>query len=209
MKNVLIITLSIFAFALSSNSLSAQSERDQVEVQVDGLGCPFCAYGLEKKFKEFKGIKDVKIEMETGQFYFTYPSEKKMSLEQVESQVDKAGYTAVSTKITRNDGTVEESKQNITELSTESEIVTKDIFVAGNCGMCKARIEKSAKKIRGVINASWDKENKMLKLEFDSSQTSIGEVAEAMAQAGHDTKYTKADDKTYDELPGCCQYERI
>lgn len=209
MKNLLIIIISIFAFTLTSNNVSAQSQRDQIEVQVDGLGCPFCAYGLEKKFKEFKGIKDVKIEMETGQFTFTYPSEKAMTLEQVENQVDKAGYTAVSTKITRTDGTIEESKQNITELTEESEIVNKDIFVAGNCGMCKARIEKTAKAINGVVSAEWDKDNKMLKLQYDSSQTSIGEVSDAIAKAGHDTKYSKASNDVYNELPGCCHYDRI
>ena len=210
MKNlIIIIIISVLAFTISSNSLYGQSDRDQIEVQVDGLGCPFCAYGLEKKFKEFKGIKDVKIEMETGQFNFSYPSEKGMTLEQVESQVDKAGYTAVTTKIIRADGTIEESKQNITELTDESTIVSKDIFVAGNCGMCKARIEKTAKSIEGVVKAEWDKDNKMLKLEYDSSQTSIGEVSESIAKAGHDTKYSKAEDGVYNDLPGCCEYERV
>jgi len=209
MKNLLIIIISVFAFTINANKAKAQSDRDQIEVQVDGLGCPFCAYGLEKKFKEFKGIKDVKIEMETGQFNFSYPSEKAMTLEQIENQVDKAGYTAVTTKIIRGDGTVEESKQNITELTAESEIVSKDIFVAGNCGMCKARIEKTAKNIEGVVKAEWDKDNKMLKLEYDSSQTSIGEVSEAVANSGHDTKYNKAEEEVYNELPGCCQYERV
>ena len=147
--------------------------------------------------------------METGQFSFSYPSEKALSLEKVEDQVDKAGYTAVTTKITRANGEVEESKQNITELSEESQVVIKDIFVAGNCGMCKARIEKTAKNINGVLNAKWDKDNKMLKLEYDSSQTSIGEVSELIAKAGHDTKYSKANDEVYGKLPGCCHYERV
>lgn len=209
MKNILFIILSIFSFTITSNSLHGQSDRDQIEVQVDGLGCPFCAYGLEKKFKEFKGIKDVKIEMETGLFNFSYPSEKALSLEQIESQVDKAGYTAVTTKITRADGTVEESKQNITELTEESVIVSKDIFVAGNCGMCKARIEKAAKGIAGVVRAEWNKDNKMLKIEYDSSQTSIGEVSETVAVAGHDTKYNMSEEEVYNDLPGCCQYDRI
>ena len=208
MKNLIII-IAVLAFSLNSNNVNAQSDRDQIEVQVDGLGCPFCAYGLEKKFKEFKGIKDVKIEMETGLFNFTYPSEKEMTLKQVESQVDKAGYTAVTTKITRADGTIEESKQNITELSDQSEIVAKDIFVAGNCGMCQARIEKTAKSVVGVVNAEWDKDNKMLTLEYDSSQTSIGEVSESIAKAGHDTKYSKAGEDVYNNLPGCCQYDRV
>jgi len=183
MKNlIIIIIISVLAFTISSNSLYGQSDRDQIEVQVDGLGCPFCA---------------------------SYPSEKGMTLEQVESQVDKAGYTAVTTKIIRADGTIEESKQNITELTDESTIVSKDIFVAGNCGMCKARIEKTAKSIEGVVKAEWDKDNKMLKLEYDSSQTSIGEVSESIAKAGHDTKYSKAEDGVYNDLPGCCQYERV
>lgn len=208
MKNLIII-IAVLAFSLNSNNVNAQSDRDQIKVQVDGLGCPFCAYGLEKKFKEFKGIKDVKIEMETGLFNFTYPSEKEMTLKQVESQVDKAGYTAVTTKITRADGTIEESKQNITELSDQSEIVAKDIFVAGNCGMCQARIEKTAKSVAGVVNAEWDKDNKMLTLEYDSSQTSIGEVSESIAKAGHDTKYSKAGEDVYNNLPGCCQYDRV
>lgn len=208
MKNLIII-IAVLAFSLNSNNVNAQSDRDQIEVQVDGLGCPFCAYGLEKKFKEFKGIKDVKIEMETGLFNFTYPSEKEMTLKQVESQVDKAGYTAVTTKITRADGTIEESKQNITELSDQSEIVAKDIFVAGNCGMCQARIEKTAKSVVGVVNAEWDKDNKMLTLEYDSSQTSIGEVSDSIAKAGHDTKYSKAGEDVYNNLPGCCQYDRV
>jgi copper chaperone CopZ len=75
--------------------------------------------------------------------------------------------------------------------------------------MCKARIEKTAKSIEGVVKAEWDKDNKMLKLEYDSSQTSIGEVSESIAKAGHDTKYSKAEDGVYNDLPGCCQYERV
>jgi len=192
-----------------TSNVNAQSNRDQIEVQVDGLGCPFCAYGLEKKFKEFKGIKDVKIELETGQFNFSYPSEKAITLEKIDSQVGEAGYTAVTTKITRANGSIEESKPNITELTKESELVTKDIFVAGNCGMCKARIEKVANNINGVVKAEWDKNNKMLKLDYDSSQTSIGNISEQVSEAGHDTKYSKAKDDTYNELPGCCQYDRV
>ena len=88
-------------------SVSAQKTYDQFEVQVDGLGCPFCAYGLEKKFKELKGIKKVKIDIETGDFTFTYPSEKGLTLEDVKKQVEKAGYTPITSKVTRASGAVE------------------------------------------------------------------------------------------------------
>ena len=50
------IIISIFSFLMLGSSLAfAQKSMDDLQVQVDGLGCPFCAYGLEKKFKEFKG----------------------------------------------------------------------------------------------------------------------------------------------------------
>ncbi len=187
----------------------AQSDRDQMEVQVDGLGCPFCAYGLEKKFKEFKGIKNVKIDMETGIFTFSYPASKELTLKQIEDQVDNAGYTAVTTKITRTDGTVEESKAIGTVLTDESVVIEQSFFVAGNCGMCKARIEKAAKKILGVVDAEWDQDTKEITVSFDTAQTTIGDIEANIVTAGHDTKKTSADDAVYEDLPGCCKYDRV
>ena len=97
----------LFLGFLSISTVHAQKERDNFEIQVDGLGCPFCAYGLEKKFKEFKGIKNVKINIETGDFTFTYPTEKKLTLIQIEEKVRKAGYTPITLKIIRSNGEVE------------------------------------------------------------------------------------------------------
>ncbi len=108
MKKVIIL---IVVMALGAFSVSAQKAYDQFEVQVDGLGCPFCAYGLEKKFKELKGIKEVKIDIETGDFTFIYPSEKALTLEDVKKQVEKAGYSPITSKVTRASGDIEESKK--------------------------------------------------------------------------------------------------
>ena len=88
-------------------SIQAQKAYDAFEIQVDGLGCPFCAYGLEKKFKEFKGIKAIVIDIETGDFSFRYPTEKGLTLVAAQEQVIKAGYTPKHAKVTRHNGTVE------------------------------------------------------------------------------------------------------
>ncbi len=82
------------------------------------------------------------------------------------------------------------------------------IKVYGNCETCQRRIEKAAKKVKGVESAQWDSKSKMLMLKYDSTQTSEKEVEEKIALAGHDTKNQKASDKAYNDLPGCCQYER-
>ncbi len=81
--------------------------------------------------------------------------------------------------------------------------------VAGNCGMCKTRIEKAAQSVDGVTAAVWDKESKMLEVTFDSDKTDIHKVHLAVAKVGHDTKMHKASDEVYDKLPGCCKYERL
>jgi len=202
MKNIIVIIISVY-------NVNAQSKTiDEFTVQVDGLGCPFCAYGLEKKFKELKGIKKVTIEMETGIMNFSYPAEKELSVEQVEQQVEKAGYTPVSVSVTRADGQVENTAQKNTKAIAEGKVKTLQFFVAGNCGMCQARIEKVAKELDGVQSVVWDKETKQLTVKGLSSLEKEN-IEKAVANAGHDTKNVKAKAATYDNLPGCCQYERV
>ena len=85
----------------------------------------------------------------------------------------------------------------------------EEFEVAGNCGMCKTRIEKAAKSVEGISAAEWDKESKIIKVSFDSGKTDIHKVHMAIAKVGHDTKLHKASDEVYDKLPGCCKYERL
>lgn len=208
MKNIIVIFLSIMMVAISNPIFAQSKSMDEFSVQVDGLGCPFCAYGLEKKFKELKGIKKVKIEMETGMMDFKYPTDKALTIEQVEKQVEKAGYTPVSVSIKRADGTVEATETKEAVAVDASELRTVEFFVAGNCGMCKARIEKSAKSVGGVQSAVWDKSTKQLTVEL-GGDISQADVEKAIAKSGHDTKTSKADAKKYESLPGCCHYERV
>ena len=189
-------------------SAVAQEGKDKFMVQVDGLGCPFCAYGLEKKFKEFKGIKNVKIDIETGDFSFSYPAEKALTLTDVEKQVEKAGYTPITAKVERANGTFEESSAN--ELAKKSEgTVSKNVMVAGNCGMCEARITKAAKSVKGVSGVSWDKDTKIMNVSFDAGLTSLEKIEKEVAVAGHDTKNHQAHTDDYGNLPACCKYERL
>ncbi len=189
--------------------MQAQKAMDSFEVQVDGLGCPFCAYGLEKKFKEFKGIKKVAIDIETGNFSFQYPEEKKLTMDAVISQVEKAGYTPITAKITRASGKIETKETNITELTSESEIVTQQLLVAGKCEMCKSRIENTSINIPGVTDASWAVDTRVLKVTFDKRQTTTDTIQKTIANAGHDTRSHKATQEGYEQLPACCKYERL
>jgi len=83
------------------------------------------------------------------------------------------------------------------------------VKVAGNCEMCKERIEKAALSVAGVSSANWNSEDQLLQLNYDGQKTNIAVIQKAIADVGHDTEKYKAEDSTYDELHGCCQYERL
>jgi copper chaperone CopZ len=92
--------------------------------------------------------------------------------------------------------------QNQSKVATTK---TDTISVSGNCGMCKARIEKAAK-IDGVSKAEWDEDTKVLTFVYDPAKVKIEDVQKKVASVGHDTGEFKADDQTYNNLPGCCKY---
>lgn len=85
---------------------------------------------------------------------------------------------------------------------------TEKIKVNGNCDMCKAKIEKAAKSVSGVSKAEWNKDTKVMTLEFDSDKTTGQDVENAIAAVGYDTQSKKASDASYGKLPGCCKYDR-
>jgi len=85
---------------------------------------------------------------------------------------------------------------------------TEKFKVYGNCGMCENRIETAAKSVDGVTAANWSQETKMLELTYDESKTNIHKAHLAIAKVGHDTDIHKAKDEVYNNLPGCCKYDR-
>lgn len=88
---VLGIFLSIAVFFLSAIALSAAPVK--VSVKVDGLSCPFCAYGLEKKIKKLEGVEELSINMHAGTVEVFYRDEKFFDREKLEEAVKDAGFT--------------------------------------------------------------------------------------------------------------------
>jgi Cu(I)/Ag(I) efflux system membrane fusion protein len=96
----------------------------------------------------------------------------------------------------------------LTANSLRAEEAHGNLKVGGACGMCKTRIEKAAKSVEGVSTAAWNKDNGQLHIHYDAAKTNLDAVSKAVAQSGHDTNKDKADDATYDALPGCCKYRK-
>ncbi|MFP4555461.1 MAG: efflux RND transporter periplasmic adaptor subunit [Bacteroidales bacterium] len=80
--------------------------------------------------------------------------------------------------------------------------------VGGKCGMCKDRIEKAALSVTGVTSAKWDEESQTIHLDYKQG-LATDDIHKAIAKVGHDTEKIKAPDHVYEELPGCCHYDRF
>ena len=126
--------------------------------------------------------------------------------------VDAAAQLAGKTSMMNQDSGSEGFTSSETLTESKSETLTKThvmVKVAGECEMCKDRIETAAKSVKGVQTADWSVEKKMLDLTFDNKQTSSDAVQKAVSAVGHDTEKFKAPDEVYKNLPECCLYERF
>src|SRR3954462_2913692 len=84
---------------------------------------------------------------------------------------------------------------------------TETFKVAGECGTCKKKIEKSAK-TAGASYALWDHKTKELTVKYESTSTNAAKIQQAIAKTGYDTPGFKATDEAYNKLDACCQYDR-
>lgn len=89
-----------------------------------------------------------------------------------------------------------------------AQTITKSTFkVKGECGMCKERIETTAKK-SGATYANWNSDSQQLIVEYDAGKVSSDEILKKIADVGHDNEKYSATDEVYRNLPGCCLYPR-
>lgn len=90
---------------------------------------------------------------------------------------------------------------------TKTALKTSTFKVWGNCGMCKKTIEGAAK-TNGATYANWSSETSMLTVKYPASKTSVDKIQKGIANAGYDNVTYTAPDAIYNELDGCCQYDR-
>lgn len=84
-------------------------------------------------------------------------------------------------------------------------IDTASFTVQGICGMCEDRIENAAY-IKGVKKVEWNKDEQTLTIIYKPKKVTVEEVAQSVADAGHDNEYFKASEKAYGLVHNCCKY---
>ena len=85
---------------------------------------------------------------------------------------------------------------------------TETVKIYGNCGMCETNIEKVGT-IKKVAKVDWNQETQMATLTYDTTKTNQDEILKRIALAGYDSDKFLAPDDVYNNLHGCCQYDRV
>jgi mercuric ion binding protein len=62
-------------------------------LRVDGLACPFCAYGIEKKLGEVKGVQRIEVDIATGTVTVTMAEDVTLDEASAKKAVKEAGFS--------------------------------------------------------------------------------------------------------------------
>lgn len=86
-KLILIMTLALLL------SRAAFAGETLYKIRVDGLACPYCAYGIEKKLNQIDGVRLVDIDLEKGVVTAQCAEGVTLTDVQVEKLMDDSGFT--------------------------------------------------------------------------------------------------------------------
>ncbi|WP_206075702.1 heavy-metal-associated domain-containing protein [Marinobacter sp. NP-4(2019)] len=80
---------------LSALALPAWSADREYQLRVDGLACPYCAYGIEKKIRALNGVDEdsVTIRINEGLVVFQADTEAPIGEAKLKQLINDAGFT--------------------------------------------------------------------------------------------------------------------
>jgi copper chaperone len=93
-KQILISLLGLFLMQ------AAFAGETKYEMRVDGLACPFCAYGIEKKLKAIEGASKINVDLNKGLVIVNMAEGTELTEEQMKKMFNDSGFTYRSMKKT-------------------------------------------------------------------------------------------------------------
>lgn len=71
---------------------AAPGARTRIVMKVDGLACPFCAYGLEKKLRALDAVDSIEVKLNEGVVFVDLKPGGAVSEEVLDRVVKEAGF---------------------------------------------------------------------------------------------------------------------
>ena len=96
MKGQLLLAVSI---ALLLHAAPADAAFVAAELRVNGLSCPFCAFGIEKKLLGVDGVQGVEVFLDDGRILLRFEPENDATVSDLEKAIKKAGFELVALRL--------------------------------------------------------------------------------------------------------------
>ena len=85
--------ITVFSLILLINISSVFAK--EINVDVNGLVCEFCAVTIEKNFKKKDEVKEVKVDLDQKKVFLTFKDDKDLSDEIIKDTIVNNGYNVV------------------------------------------------------------------------------------------------------------------
>lgn len=72
---------------------TALADGSHYQLGVDGLACPFCAFGIEKKLSSIPGVTDTRVDLKQGMVIVTMKDGSQLSEPVARAKVKDAGFS--------------------------------------------------------------------------------------------------------------------
>lgn len=129
--------------------------------KIEGMTCAACAKAVERATKKLDGVEESSVNLATEKMNISF-DEGKVTVEDIQKAVEKAGYKAAI------------------------ESLTKSFGIEGmTCAACANAIERATKKMDGVIDSNVNFATEKLTIVYEPSKVRFPDIRKAVEKAGY------------------------
>ncbi|WFA08854.1 heavy metal translocating P-type ATPase [Tissierella sp. Yu-01] len=130
-------------------------------LKIEGMTCASCAKAVERATRKLDGVSESNVNLATEKLTISF-DENALSVEDIQSAVEKAGYKALSNA------------------------VTKTMKVEGmTCASCANAVERATRKLDGVTEANVNLATEKLTISYEPSVLKVSDIKNAVEKAGY------------------------
>ncbi|MBU3106058.1 heavy metal translocating P-type ATPase [Clostridium gasigenes] len=129
--------------------------------KIEGMTCASCAKAVERATKKLQGVNESNVNIATEKLSINF-DETKVSVEDIQTAVEKAGYKAIS------------------------DASNKTMKIEGmTCASCAKAVERATRKIDGVTEANVNYATEKLIINYEPSKVKVIDIKKAIEKAGY------------------------
>ncbi len=124
-KTPTVVSLVALLLFISIPSLSG-AELLEGELEVYGMACPFCGFGIEKKLRAVPGVAEVTIFLDEGRIQLAFSPGNDAVPGDIEGAVEKAGFKLSTLLLTVQGAFAEDDSQPVLVAGTKARFLLLD-----------------------------------------------------------------------------------